>query len=77
MRSLAKLFLLAVVLLIVGCGGSGHNAGVSNSAAYSATAASVEAQLSRAVTPARLHKARTFTRPMYAAFAGASDLPKP
>jgi hypothetical protein len=47
MRSLTRSFLLAVVLLTVGCGGSGHNTGVSNGTAHSATAASVEAQLSQ------------------------------
>jgi hypothetical protein len=47
MRSLARPLVLAAALAVVGCGGSGHSSGVSNGTAHSATASSVEAQLSQ------------------------------
>jgi hypothetical protein len=47
MRSLARPLVLAIALATVGCGGGGHNSGVSSTTAHAATAASVEAQLSQ------------------------------
>ena len=46
-RSLARPIVVSIALVAAGCGGGGHRAGVSSGTAHSATAASVEAELSQ------------------------------